>query len=112
MRGKSIYIVSAIIIALPWIFLLELLPIPYDRISTLTEIIIECVMFTALLIAASLLRKELKRQKLQKAQPAQEGSASGSRSMRLIGRLLFLLDSLTIFVVGLILLLIGISYSL
>lgn len=113
MKGKSIYIISAVIIALPWIFLLEILPIPYDRIGTLTEIIIECTMFTALLVAASLLRKELKRQKqLKKADPIDSSSEQGGRWMRAIGRILFILASLTIFVVGLILLLIGISYSL
>ena len=112
MRGKSIYIVSAIIIALPWIFLLELLPIPYDRISTLTEIIIECVMFTALLVAASLLRRELKRQKQQKNEGAEKSSEPGKRWMRVLGRVLLVLVSLTSVLMGLILLLIGISFSL
>ena len=113
MKGKSLYIVSAIIIALPWIFLLEILPIPYNRIGTLTEIVIECAMFTSLLVVASLLRKDLKRQKQLKKSEQNDGSSKpGGRGLRVIGRILFILTSLTIFLVGLVLLLIGISYSL
>ncbi|QOX62145.1 hypothetical protein FRZ06_01650 [Anoxybacterium hadale] len=112
MKGKSLYIVSAIIIALPWIFLLEILPLPYHSIGTLTEIAIECAMFTSLLVVASLLRKDLKRQKQLKKSEQNEGiSKPGGRGLRVIGRILFALTSLTIFLVGLVLLLIGISYS-
>jgi hypothetical protein len=115
MKGKILYLVSAIIISLPWIFLLEILPIPYNQISTFWEIVIECAMFTALLIAASLLRKELKRLKhgAKETESSDNGNnKAGGRTMRLLGRILFILASFSIFVVGLILLLIGISYSL
>ena len=114
MKGKILYLVSAVIIALPWIFLLEILPIPYNQISTFWEIVIECVMFTALLIVASLLRKELKRLKhtAKEESSGNRSTKTGGRTMKFIGRILFLLTSFTIFVVGLILLLIGISYSL
>ncbi len=113
MKGKVLYLVSAIIISLPWIFLLEILPIPYNQISTFWEIVIECAMFTALLIAASLLRKELKRLKHAAKESSDNGNnKAGGRTMRLLGRILFILVSFTILVVGLILLLIGIFYSL
>ena len=109
MKGKLIYFISAIVIALPWIFLLEVLPIPYSRISILAEVAIECTMFTALLIAASLLRKELKRLKIARIENT---DSDKHYAARIIGRVLFVFASITIFVVGLILLLIGISYSL
>ncbi len=109
MKGKLLYIISTIVIALPWIFLSEVLPIPYHRISTLAEIIIQCTMFAGLLIVVSLLRKELKRMKAARI----DNKDSDKKYVdRMVGRLLFLCASITIFVVGLTLLFIGISYSL
>lgn len=103
MKGKMLSIISIIVIAIPWLFLLEVLPISYSQISTAAEVTIESVMFAALLIVVILLRKERKSLK-------QEGSEG--LTSRVIGRFLFVLASVTLFLVGLILVLIAISFSL
>lgn len=110
MKRKFLYIISTITIAAPWLFLLEVLPIPYAQISTAVEIIAEGVMFAALLAVVILLRKELKRMKAAGAD-AKMGQADRKGS-RIIGRILYVLASLTLFLVGLILVLIAISFSL
>jgi membrane protein implicated in regulation of membrane protease activity len=105
MRGKTLYIVSLIVIAVPWLFLLEIIPVPYNRISTAGEVTIEAIMFAALLAVVIFLRKELKR--LKNA----EGDGN-RRAYRNVGRLLFVLACITLFIVGLILVLIAISFTL
>lgn len=105
MKGKALYIISLIVILVPWLFLLEIIPVPYNRISTAVEVTIEAIMFAALLAVAIFLRKELKRLK----------NAEGDRNRRAyrnVGRLLFVLACITLFIVGLILVLIGISFTL
>jgi hypothetical protein len=109
MKRKIIFLISAVIIAIPWVFLTEVLPIPYNRISTFAEIVIECGMFAALLVSVSLLRRELKYMKQAKEAG---GVKADGRWMRSIGRILFVLASFTLFVVGLILVLIALSFSL
>lgn len=129
MKRKILYIVSIIVIAVPWLFLLEILPVPYSRITTAVEVTIEGVMFAALFSVVILLRKELKRQKTAaarekgqstegagtngQAESGQDGSQKngGGRVSRAMGRLLFVLASITMFLIGLILVLIAISYS-
>ncbi|HVI41560.1 MAG TPA: hypothetical protein VM577_12985 [Anaerovoracaceae bacterium] len=117
MKGKVLYFISLIVIALPWLFLLEIMPIPYSQISTLVEVIIEGTMFIALLIIVALLRKELKRQKASGADKSgsdmdKADKKKDRRSGRVVGSILFVLASTTQFLVGLVLLLIGISYTL
>jgi membrane protease YdiL (CAAX protease family) len=99
MKGKLLYIISIIVTAAPWIFLLEVLPIPYSQISTAAEVTAEAIMFAALLAVVILLKKELKRLKAE----------SGNR---VLARILFVLSSLTLFLVGLVLVLIAVSFSL
>jgi membrane protein implicated in regulation of membrane protease activity len=89
----------------PWLFLLEIIPVPYYRISTGVEVTIEAIMFAALLAVVIFLRKELKR--LKNA----EGDGN-RRAYRNVGRLLFVLACITLFIVGLILVLIAISFTL
>ena len=101
MKTKILFIICAVVIAVPWLFLLEILPVPYGQISTAAEVTIEGVMFAALSAAVILLRKVLKRMK-----------GSGLTAKRVIGRILFILASVTLFIVGLILLLIAISFTL
>ena len=105
MKGKTLYIVSLIVTAVPWLFLLEIIPVPYYRISTAAEVTIEAVMFAALLAVVIFLRKELKRLK------GGEGETN-RRAYRNLGRLLFVLACITLFIVGLILALIAISFTL
>ena len=66
MRGKIIYAASLILIALPWLFLLELWPISYSRMGTLTEVFLEGIMFVLLMICMVFLKKELKRLKKER----------------------------------------------
>lgn len=105
MKGKTLYIVSAIVTAVPWLFLLELIPVPYYRISTAVEVTIEAIMFALLLAVVIFLRKELKRLK------GADGEKNG-RAYRNVGRVLFVLACITLFIVGLILVLIAISFTL
>ena len=107
MRGKTLYIVSLVVILVPWLFLLEIIPVPYYRISTAVEVTIEAVMFAALLAVVIFLRKELKRLKNAEA----EGNRN-RRAYRNVGRLLFVFACITLFIVGLILILIAISFTL
>lgn len=134
MKRKILYIASIIVIAVPWLFLLEILPVPYSRITAAVEVTIEGVMFAALFSVVILLRKELKRQKTAaawekgqgtegaetsgQAESGQAGSGQagsrkngGGRVSRAMGRLLFVLASITMFLIGLILVLIAVSYS-
>jgi len=99
MKGKILYLFSAAAVLAPWLFLLEWIPIPYHRISTAAEVIAEAVMFLALLAAVILLRKELR----------QTGS---SRTDRIAGRILFVLASVTLVLVGLVLALVAVSFTL
>lgn len=104
MKERILFIICAVVIAVPWLFLLEILPVPYNQISTSAEVVIEGVMFAVLLAAVVLLRKELKRLKA--------AHEEGHRAARVVGRMLFVLASVTLFIVGLILLLIAISLTL
>jgi TRAP-type C4-dicarboxylate transport system permease small subunit len=104
MKVKILFIVCVVVIAAPWLFLLEVLPVPYGQISTALEVTIEGVMFAALLAAVVLLRKELKRLKAVHEE--------GHKAARVVGRILFVLASVTLFIVGLILALIAISFTL
>ena len=108
MRGKILYIATCIIIALPWLFLFEIWPIPYNRLSTFAEVLIEGSMFVLLMVDLTLLRKDSKRLKYS----ASEKNKSDLKFRRIVGKILFVLTSLTLFVVGLVLLLIGVSYTL
>jgi hypothetical protein len=118
MKGKTLLIICAVVIAAPWLFLLEILPVPYNQISTPAEVVIEGVMFAALLAVVILLRKELKRLKAVREEARnerQDGSVPAENrhtGLRVIGRILFVLASVTLFIVGLILALIAISFSL
>ena len=103
MKGKMLAIISIIVIAIPWIFLLEVLPISYSGISTQAEVIMESGMFVLVAIIVTLLRKEMKRQK---------SSGTESKGDRTIVRILFVLASVTLFLIGLILVLIALSFSL
>lgn len=105
MRGKTLYIASLIVIAAPWLFLLEIIPVPYGRIGTAAEVTIEAVMFAALLAVVIFLRKELKRLK-------SVAGEKNRRAYRNIGRLIFVLACITLFLVGLVLALIAISFTL
>jgi len=104
MKGKILYTISIIVIAAPWLFLLEVIPITYSQISTAAEVTIEVVMFVALLSIIILLRKELKKRKTAGAEVKGAG--------KVIPRILFVLASLTLFLIGLVLVLIAISFSL
>lgn len=104
MKGKILYIISIIAIAMPWLFLLEFIPISYSQISIAAEVTTEVVMFAALLGIVILLRKELKRLK------AAGNEVKGAE--KVIPRILFVLASLTLFLIGLVLVLIAISFSL
>jgi len=118
MKGKTLYIISIIVIAMPWLFLLEAIPISYSQISTVAEVTIEGIMFIALFIVVILLRKELKRLKPAGAEAKEADHNSGVRSKkggqesRVIPRILFVLASLTLFLIGLVLVLIAVSFSL
>lgn len=103
MRGKVVYIISIIVIVIPWLFLLEAIPISYSQLSTQAEVIIESVMFLLLAAVVILLRKELKRRKALK---------EDSRSARTLTRILLVLAYITLFLMGLILVLIALSFSL
>jgi membrane protein implicated in regulation of membrane protease activity len=105
MRGKTLYIASFIVIAAPWMFLLEIIPVSYSRIGTAAEVTIEAVMFAALLAVVIFLKKELKRLRRDEGE-------KNRRAYRNIGRLLFVLACITLFLVGLILALIAISFTL
>lgn len=114
-RRRILYLISVIAIAVPWLFLLELLPVPYSQINSVLEVIIESAMFAALLAVVILLEKELKRLKAARGEADHEGNvqtSKGHNSARVIGRLLFILASITLFIVGLILLLVAISFTL
>jgi len=104
MKGKILSIISIIVIAVPWLFLLEAIPINYNQISVAAEVTIEGIMFAALLFVVISLRKELKRMK------AEGSEVKGAE--KVISRILFVLASLTLFLVGLVLVLIAISFSL
>lgn len=105
MRGKTLYIVSLIVIVVPWLFLMEIIPVPYYKISIAVEVIVEAVMFAALLAVVIFLKKELKRLKTA------EGEKNG-RAYRITGRILFVLACISLFIVGLILVLIVISFTI
>ena len=104
MKGKILSIISVIVIAVPWLFLLEVIPINYSQISVAAEVTIEGIMFVALFFVVYLLRKELKRLKT--------AGAEVKGADKVIPRLLFVLASLTLFLIGLVLVLIAISFSL
>lgn len=104
MKGKMLSIISIIVIVIPWLFLLEVLPISYSGISTAAEVTIEGILFAALLIVVILLRKELKRLKT--------AGAGVKGADKVIPRILFVLASLTLFLIGLVLVLIAISFTL
>ena len=108
MKGKALYIISIIVIALPWLFLFEVWPIPYYKLSTLIEVLIEGSMFVLLVIILTLLKKHSKRLKEIDYGKKTEHKSSG----RMLGKILFVLAFLTLFVLGLVLLLIGISFTL
>ena len=126
MKGKVLYPVSIIVIAVPWLFLLEILPVPYSRITTAAEVTMECIMFAALLAVVILLRKGLKRMNGQAADrrerrktgsgrvkgQAQDGKDGAGKINRVIAGVLFTFASITLFLVGLILVLIAISFTL
>lgn len=103
MKGKILSIISAVVIALPWLFLLEAIPISYSQLSTRAEVILESGMFVLLAITVVLLRKELKKQKASK---------EDGRTSRIITRILLILAYITLFIVGLVLVLIALSFSL
>lgn len=105
MRGRTLYIISLIIIIVPWLFLMEIIPVPYYRISIAVEVTIEAIMFAALFAVVIFLKKELKRLK------AAEKEKNG-RAYRIMGRILFVLACISLFIVGLILVLIAISFTL
>jgi hypothetical protein len=118
MKGKTLYIISAVVIGVPWLFLLEILPVPYHQIGTAAEVIIEGFMFAVLLTAVILLRRELKRLKAVRVEEREADHDTGAyarksgRANRVIGRILFVLASITLFLIGLILVLIAISFTL
>ncbi len=101
MKRKLLYPASLVAIAVPWLFLMEALPIPYGQISTAAEVTAEGIMFAALLAVVILLRKELRRAK-----------SAGTKASRSITRVLLVFASLTLFLVGLVLVLIAVSFSL
>lgn len=109
MKRNVLYIISSIVIALPWLFLFEVWPIPYNQLSTFAEVLIEGTMFILLMVILSLLRKDLKR---SKTSVSEKNKTNQKPQGRIIGKILFVLTSLTVFVLGLVLLLIGISFSL
>ncbi|MEL7654594.1 MAG: hypothetical protein AAGU75_01655 [Bacillota bacterium] len=109
MKRNVLYIISIIVIALPWLFLFEVWPIPYYKLSTFAEVLIEGTMFVLLMIVLSLLKKDLKR---SKTSITEKNRTNQKPQGRMMGKILFVLTSLTVFVVGLVLLLIGISFSL
>jgi hypothetical protein len=102
MKKKTMYGISVIVIALPWLFLLEVLPIPYYKIGTALEVTMEGIMAALLLAIVLILRNRLK---LMKEFHAKNLSRIGVR-------ILFVLACLTLFIVVLILVLIGISFTL
>lgn len=102
MKGKTLYIVSLIVVVLPWLFLLEIIPVPYYLISTAVEITIEAAMFAAVLAVVILLRRDLK----------SKSGVQSDRTYRILGRILFVLASITLFILGLILVLIAISFTI
>lgn len=104
MKAKILYIISIIVITVPWLFLLEAIPINYGQISVAAEVTVEGIMFAALLFVVILLRKELKG---LKAEGAEVKGAD-----KVVPRILFVLASLTLFLIGLVLVLISISFSL
>lgn len=109
MKGKILYLISIILIALPWLFLFELWPISYSQMGTLVEVLIEGSMFALLLVDMRLLRKEIKRLKVS----ASDKTASKHKLFyKITGRILFVLASITMVILGLVLLLIGISFTL
>lgn len=102
MKEKLLYVISVIVIALPWLFLLEVLPLPYYKISTALEVTVEGIMAALLLAVVLLLKKRLKRMKDYQA----------GKMSRFWGRTLFVLACVTLFLVVLILALIAISFWL
>jgi membrane protein implicated in regulation of membrane protease activity len=84
---------------------MEIIPVPYYRIGIAVEVTIEAIMFAALLAVVIFLKKELKR--LKTAEEEKNG-----RAYRIMGRILFVLASISLFVIGLILVLIAISFTL
>ena len=109
MRGKIIYAASLVLIALPWLFLFELWPISYSRMGTLTEVLLEGTMFVLLMVCMVFLKKELKR---LKTASAEEGSNGGMRFYRISGTILYILENITLVILGLVLMLIVVSFTL
>lgn len=123
MKAKQLYIISVIVIAIPWLFLLEVFPIPYHRISTLAEVVLEGAMFIALVFVTGFLRKDLKRLKAigdiatdsKKNTSGRDalGKTDANSALKRAGvRMLFYLACITLFLLGLILLILAISFSL
>ena len=102
MREKVLYGMAVVVIALPWLFLLEVLPLPYDQIGTALEVAIEGVMALLLAAAVLFLRKQLK---------VMKEFFAGKMARMGVG-ILFVLAWVTLFLVCLILALIGISFTL
>lgn len=98
MKGKILYLFSIIAVLAPWLFLLEWIPISYNKISTAAEVTAEGIMFAALLTAVIFLKRDLR----------QPGSG---KAFKTAGKILLVLTSVTMVLVGLVLTLIAVSFS-
>jgi len=106
MKRKLLYGISILLTALPWLFLFEVFPISYYRLSVALEVMIEGSMFLLLVAASILIKRDLNRQK--KTADKRTGHKTAIRT----AKTLFVLMILTLVVLGLVLLIIGISFRL
>lgn len=96
MKRTITYLVCLVIAALPWLFLFEAFPMSYNRISVANEILIEILMFLLLIASLRYLKKDRKR------------IEQNDKTMKVFGFVVFVLTFLTAFLLGAILVIIGI----
>ena len=77
--------------------------------GTLTEVLLEGTMFVLLMVCMVFLKKELKR---LKTASAEEGSNGGMRFYRISGTILYILENITLVILGHVLMLIVVSFTL
>ena len=118
MKGKVLYALSIIFILLPWLFLSEVLPIPYYRLSVIAEVLIEGSMLILLAVMMFFLKKELKRvnQPLKgedwSSGKSPDQNRTSRKALKRWVKLLFVLSAVTLAVLVLILLVIGVSFTI
>ncbi|MBR0598712.1 hypothetical protein [Sinanaerobacter chloroacetimidivorans] len=127
-KKMLLYFFCFIIVLAPWLFLLEVFPVPYYKINVGNEVILEVTMLLAVFFQIIFLRKELvhlnpkvisirENKKNGSKNKKKSGSSHARRAekcknSRVIVKLLLTGSVITFVLLGIILIVIGISFLL